>query len=59
MNRFSTTAKTPMSTKTLATLAIILSVLPLIFADEPAPQVNPKDKLVVETVLRLKSFDLE
>ncbi len=48
-----------MSTKTLATLAIILSVRPLIFADEPAPQVNPKDKLVVETVLRLKSFDLE
>ena len=39
-------------------LSLSLFCLPL-SADEPATAPDPKDKLIVETVLRLKSFDLE
>lgn len=41
-----------------ALIILLLFSLPL-RADEPSPALDPKDKLIVQTVLRLKSFDLE
>ena len=42
----------------ILSLTIATAICSLAVADEPAP-LDPKDKLVVETVLRLKSFNLE
>ena len=46
-------------TKLIAILFIGLAIGLTAVADEPQTTLDPKDKLVVETVLRLKDFDLE
>jgi len=45
--------------RTLCFLFFVVAICPVLSADEPAATLDPKDKLIVETVLRLKSFDLE
>src|SRR5690606_9352336 len=54
----------PMSIKHAVPIACLLLACTCVVADETAstavpPPFSPKDKLIVETVLRLKSFDVE
>ena len=42
----------------LFVIGVLLTGRP-VFADEPTPALDPKDRLIVQTVLRMKSFDLE
>jgi putative heme-binding domain-containing protein len=44
--------------KSLLLFLIVLITCPFAFAEE-ANELNPKDNLIIETVLRLQSFDLE